>query len=180
MDGRRDAVRSIIEMCIPPLSRKKRSPGAQPFYYFSQLQPYLTGSIWQTGWDFNYAIGDTIREKYESLVSELAEMTVCLRGATLQADGPGFDGDGWLCTTPEISSIFETASGGFSPACYSRFKEPGCGVEMVMCGIIRDRWRLFKFEGFPGKDSMLVGLGMPPTPLSIHRVGLIKTENFVI
>jgi hypothetical protein len=61
-------------------------------------------------WDFNTALGDTIKEKYESLYVKVVEVSNVVHRKTLRG------GCNWLVTSPEVASIFETATAGFAPA----------------------------------------------------------------
>jgi hypothetical protein len=53
-------------------------------------------------WDFNTALGDTIKEKYESLYVKVVEVSNVVHRKTLRG------GCNWLVTSPEVASIFET------------------------------------------------------------------------
>ena len=59
-------------------------------------------------WDFSTALGDTIKEKYESLYVKVVEVTNVVHRKTLRG------GANWIVTSPEVASIFETATAGFA------------------------------------------------------------------
>jgi hypothetical protein len=61
-------------------------------------------------WDFNTALGDTVKEKYESLFVKVTEVSAVVHRKTLRG------GCNWLVTSPEVAAIFETATAGFAPA----------------------------------------------------------------
>jgi hypothetical protein len=173
MDWRRDAVNSITDLCVPRLSRKKRDPDSKLFYNFGQdIFPLLADAHIQVTWDFNLCIGDTIKEKYETLYAEVADISACLRGFVLKDEGQIGDGDGWIITCPEIASIFETAS-GYYPTGGLMYEE-----DCIYAGDIDRRWRLLKNDSM-NKHALVVGCGMPPTKPTKYRVGVIVVENLI-
>lgn len=86
-------------------------------------------------WDFGTALGDTIKEKYESLYVKIVEMSAVIHRKTLRG------GANWIVTSPEVASIFETATAGFAPAPSETFTS-SLGIQYV--GTINNRWRLYK------------------------------------
>jgi len=86
-------------------------------------------------WDFSTALGDTIKEKYESLYVKIVEMSAVIHRKTLRG------GANWIVTSPEVASIFETATAGFAPAPSETFTS-SLGIQYV--GTINNRWRLYK------------------------------------
>jgi hypothetical protein len=91
-------------------------------------------------WDFNTALGDTIKEKYESLYVKIVEVSNVVHRKTLRG------GANWLVTSPEVASIFETATAGFAPAPSETFTS-SLGIQYV--GTVNNRWRLYKDPLFP-------------------------------
>jgi len=91
-------------------------------------------------WDFNTALGDTIKEKYESLYVKVVEVSNVVHRKTLRG------GCNWLVTSPEVASIFETATAGFAPAPSEGFTS-SLGIQYV--GTVNNRWRLYKDPLFP-------------------------------
>lgn len=91
-------------------------------------------------WDFNTALGDTIKEKYESLYVKVVEVSNVVHRKTLRG------GCNWLVTSPEVASIFETATAGFAPAPSETFTS-SLGIQYV--GTVNNRWRLYKDPLFP-------------------------------
>lgn len=98
-------------------------------------------------WDFNTALGDTIKEKYESLYVKVVELSAVVHRKTLRG------GCNWLVTSPEVASIFETATAGFAPNPSDGFTS-SLGVQYV--GTINNRWRLYKDPLFP-QGQILAG-----------------------
>lgn len=98
-------------------------------------------------WDFNTALGDTIKEKYESLFVKVVEISNVVQRKTLRG------GCNWIVTSPEVASIFETATAGFAPAPSETFTS-SIGVQYV--GTVNSRWRLYKDPLFP-TGQMLLG-----------------------
>jgi hypothetical protein len=98
-------------------------------------------------WDFNTALGDTIKEKYESLYVKVVEVTNVVHRKTLRG------GANWIVTSPEVASIFETATAGFAPAPSETFTS-SLGIQYV--GTVNNRWRLYKDPLFP-TGQLLMG-----------------------
>lgn len=98
-------------------------------------------------WDFNTALGDTIKEKYESLYVKTVEVSNVVHRKTLRG------GCNWIVTSPEVASIFETATAGFAPAPSEGFTS-SLGIQYV--GTVNNRWRLYKDPLFPS-GQMLMG-----------------------
>ena len=98
-------------------------------------------------WDFNTALGDTIKEKYEALYVKVVEVSNVVHRKTLRG------GCNWIVTSPEVASIFETATAGFAPAPSETFTS-SLGIQYV--GTINNRWRLYKDPLFP-TGQLLMG-----------------------
>jgi hypothetical protein len=129
-------------------------------------------------WDFNTALGDTIKEKYESLYVKVVEVSAVIHRKTLRG------GANWIVTSPEVASIFETATAGFAPAPSENFTA-SLGIQYV--GTVNNRWRLYKDPLFPTGQLMLGYKGesymdsgyfyCPYVPLTQTPVAL-DTESF--
>lgn len=91
-------------------------------------------------WDFNTALGDTVKEKYESLYIKLVEISNVIHRKTLRG------GANWLVCSPEVASIFETATAGFAPTMSDTFTS-SLGIQYV--GTVNSKWRLYKDPLFP-------------------------------
>jgi len=88
-----------------------------------------------SSWDFATALGDTIKEKYESLYIKVTEVSSVVHRKTLRG------GANWLVTSPEVASMFETATAGFAPTPSETFTS-SLGIQYV--GTVSNRWRLYK------------------------------------
>jgi len=99
-----------------------------------------------SAWDFNTALGETIKEKYESLYVKVVEVSNVIHRKTLRG------GANWLVTSPEIASIFETATAGFAPAPSETFTS-SLGIQYV--GTVNNRWRLYKDPLFPTSQILM-------------------------
>ena len=100
-----------------------------------------------TSWDFATALGDTIKEKYEALYVKVVEVSNVVHRKTLRG------GCNWIVTSPEVASIFETATAGFAPAPSETFTS-SLGIQYV--GTVNARWRIYKDPLFP-TNQMLMG-----------------------
>ena len=99
-----------------------------------------------TAWDFNTALGETIKEKYESLYVKVVEVSNVIHRKTLRG------GANWLVTSPEVASIFETATAGFAPSPSETFTS-SLGIQYV--GTVNNRWRLYKDPLFPTNQILM-------------------------
>ena len=97
-------------------------------------------------WDFNTALGDTIKEKYESLYVKVVEVSNIIHRKTLRG------GANFLVCSPEVASIFETATAGFAPAPSETFTS-SLGIQYV--GTVNNRFRLYKDPLFPTGQILL-------------------------
>jgi hypothetical protein len=86
-------------------------------------------------WDYATALGETVKEKYESLYVKVVEVSAVIHRKTLRG------GANWIVTSPEVASIFETATAGFAPAPSETFTS-SLGIQYV--GTVNNRWRLYK------------------------------------
>lgn len=99
-----------------------------------------------TAWDFNTALGDTIKEKYESLYVKIVEVSSVIHRKTLRG------GANWIVTSPEVASIFETATAGFAPSPSETFTS-SLGIQYV--GTVNNRWRVYKDPLFPSNQILM-------------------------
>lgn len=97
-------------------------------------------------WDFNTALGSTLKEKYESLYIKLVEISNIVHRKTLRG------GANWIVTSPEVASIFEAATAGFAPRPSETFTS-SLGMQYV--GSVNDRWRMYKDPLFPTGQILL-------------------------
>ncbi len=97
-------------------------------------------------WDFSTAMGQTLKEKYESLYVKLIEISNVVHRKTLRG------GCNWIVTSPEVASIFEAATAGFGPKPSDTFTS-SLGVQYV--GSVNDRWRMYKDPLFPVGQILL-------------------------
>jgi len=99
-----------------------------------------------SAWDFNTALGDNIKEKYESLYIKITEVTNVVHRKTLRG------GANWLVCSPEVASIFETATAGYAPASSETFTS-SLGIQYV--GTVSQKWRLYKDPLFPSNQILM-------------------------
>lgn len=97
-------------------------------------------------WDFSTAIGQTIKEKYEALYVKIIEVSNVIHRKTLRG------GANFIVTSPEVASIFETATAGFAPAPSETFTS-SLGVQYV--GTVANRYRLYKDPLFPSNQLLM-------------------------
>jgi uncharacterized protein (TIGR02996 family) len=121
--------------------------------------------------DYNSLLGHTISERRESLYLEMTRMLAAIRRQLPKMT------IAWACCSPEIASIFETASRAFG---YSEFfpEYPAHGENdpPVYTGRFVGFWHMYTHARLP-PDWLVVGVGRNPGPGS---VGLIRVVNFVL
>jgi hypothetical protein len=98
-------------------------------------------------WDFATALGDTAKEKQESLYIKIVEVSNQIHKKTLRAEA------NFIVTSPEIAVILSTATAGFAAAPTDGWES---NVGMQFLGTINSRYRLFKDPNFP-RDQILLG-----------------------
>lgn len=157
----------------PPVNFEK--PTFEKFFTSEELAEIARTAGTVACWDFNCALGDTIKEKYESLYVKLHEMTNLL----LKKGAAGYF---WIAASPEVISIFETATAGFAPAPWDRGDIIGgvmpLGLPAVSYhGSVNLRWRLYSDSAMP-TNMVLIGCNDKREDKS-HYARLI-VANFII
>ena len=97
-------------------------------------------------WDYSTALGDTVKEKYESLYVKVVEVSNVIHRKTLRG------GANFIVTSPEVASIFETATAGFAPAPSETFTS-SLGIQYV--GTVNNRYRIYKDPLFPTSQLLM-------------------------
>lgn len=98
-------------------------------------------------WDFSTAIGESLKERYETLYIKVTEVSNVIHRKTLRGMA------NWIVTSPEVASIFETSVAGFAPAPSETFTS-SLGIQYV--GTVNQRWRLYK-DALAPRNQLLMG-----------------------
>lgn len=98
-------------------------------------------------WDFNTTLGETVKEKYESLYVKLVEIGNLIHKKTLRGAA------NWIVCSPEVAAIFESATAGFAPTMSDSFTV-SAGIQYV--GAVNQKWQIYKDPLFP-TTSILMG-----------------------
>jgi hypothetical protein len=166
----------------PPVVVNYKKPTFKKFLTTEQLEDISKNAGTMAAWDFNTALGDTIKEKYESLYVKCIELTNVL----LKKGAAGYF---WIATSPEVSSIFETATYGFAPHVYLDEWEgdrissnldvwPMGGSDNIQyCGSINMKWRLYKDTRMP-VDMVVIGCNDEVE--SYNHYAVLRIANFII
>ena len=117
----------------------------------------VKNSEWRK-WDFTESLGDTIKEKYDFLYVEVFDLYVETKNLNIHLD--------WFVTSPEISSVFETACSGFYPI-YAKKKD-----DIIYKGNINRKFRIYCDYNMP-KDVVLL------TDSKMTKGMCLNIENFV-
>lgn len=165
---------------LPPRKMTKvedfLKPTFEKFFTSEELAEIARKAQTVAVWDFNVALGDTIKEKYESLSVKCHEVTAIL----LRNGAKGYF---WICCSPEVASIFEVANYGFWPAPFNDKEDKSLGVsplglsELKFRGTINNKWRLYADTEMP-EDTILIGCNDKMEDSSHYA--RLKVVNFVI
>jgi hypothetical protein len=128
-------------------------------------------------WDFNTSIGNSIRDKYDSLFIKIVEVTsVLLRN--------GASGCFWLVMSPEIFSIMDAATADKKITKKGPFgldvEQEAMGLQEGVLndmGVMSRRWRVLVTAEWPN-NQLLIGCGSKEN-LPKHYARL-SIANFVI
>lgn len=99
-----------------------------------------------SSWDYNTSLGSNIKEKYESLYVKISEVSATIHRKTLRG------GANWIVTSPEVASIFETATAGYAPQPSETFTS-SIGVQYV--GSVSNKWRVYKDPLFQSNQLLM-------------------------
>jgi hypothetical protein len=109
-------------------------------------------------WDFNVALGDTVKEKYMSLTSHV-------NAVTRRMIDEGVRGNFWIIASPQVSSIFETSQ-DFEP-------NPDWHVGTAYCGVVQGAWHLIKSKSLDANTALI---GCYPS----QTMTVLRIANFVL
>lgn len=125
--------------------------------------------------NFNELLGDTIKERYESLYVKLARQSADIYRKT------GLSGANFILASPEIASIFETCTVGFWPVSSDEFELDRVNHDAVIyCGTVNSRWRLYKSPTLSAGEFMI---GIRDGDTIIDVLGSRRSfvmENFIV
>lgn len=122
-------------------------------------------------WDWNTALGETVREKYESLYIKVVELT----NVTIRKGASGLF---WIVVSPVIASIFETVCTTIPSANDWLEQIPMGGKDVYYLGTVNRKWRIYVDPEW-ADDEMMVGANWEPKTDPKH-VGVLKTCNLII
>lgn len=94
--------------------------------------------------DHATALGDTIKEKYESFYIKIVEVSSIIHRKTLRG------GANWIVTSPEIAELFTNA-------CHWGDWKRHDNSELCYHGTMNNRWRLFSSKTAIQRNTMLLG-----------------------
>lgn len=98
-------------------------------------------------WDYNTTIGDTVKEKYESLYVKLSELSATVHRKTLRG------GANWIVCSPEVASMFETATAGYAPGPDTESFTNTLGIQYV--GSVSKKWKIYKDPLFQNNQLVM-------------------------
>jgi hypothetical protein len=152
----------------PGPTRKYRSIDAEAsddgFLTEQEFLSVFESAITVSCWDFNSALGDTLREKYESLP------LIVINVASVVAKNLSKAEYFWLAIPPVFSPVFDRLDD-----CVEY--RPMGGTECKYLGILSGRLKVYECPALP-ENAMLVGCGdrvMPGT-----HYGRIRIHNHIV
>ena len=115
-------------------------------------------------WDFNTALGTTLKQKYESLYIKIVEVSQILirKGAS---------GYFWIMCSPAISTMFETTTRLKSMQKHEYY--PMGTVDKQCIGVLDKRWRVYVDPSMSLEDLII---GCETT----EHVGVVHFVNYII
>lgn len=128
-----------------------------------------------SSWDFNTSIGETIRDKYDSLFIKIIEIT----GVLLRKGATGFF---WVVTSPEVFSIMDSATSDKTITKNSMYgvNQEAMGLQegqLTDMGVMSRRWRVLVTPEWP-TNMMLIGCGSKEN--GPNHYARLSIANFVI
>lgn len=120
--------------------------------------------------DFNSLLGNSIKERYEHLCIRISEIFLVLARKVSKAR------NGWILTSPEISSIFETCASGFRLGVTPEYLSEGEEDHPVYIGLISNKWSLYRHNLFP-QGIVLMGVGRGEDDIQTRAI--LNLLNFV-
>lgn len=144
------------------------------------LNRLLESAHHQSHWDFNEAVGDTIKEKYQSLYVHAA-------GFTDYMVDQGVSGHFWMATNRKVMSIFETSSCNlFQPTPWKRdevdpdfevFGVLPLGTDKVRdVGVLSYRWHLYSCDKTP---KNLILFGVENREMDASNYGRLEIHHYI-
>lgn len=155
--------------------RKVEGVTFEKFFDHDEIDYLLRNAHTVCAWDFHCALGDTIREKYESLEVKVVELTnVLIR--------KGAAGYFWLVAPPEIAAIFETATYRFWPADKNESGKlngqfPMGTNEVLYSGLLKSRWRIYTDQLMPANQVLI---GVNDSLEDLEHYARMTVANFII
>lgn len=122
--------------------------GAADVFTAAQFVSLLDTAEQRSCWDFNTALGETIREKYESLMYKIFEVAKTISS---QIQQPEFF---WAAMNPIVGCNLAMSLAPHNKRAYL----PMGGEDPVYIGTLMDRVKLFECKVIPN-NRMLVGCG---------------------
>ena len=116
-------------------------------------------------WDFSNALGDTMREKFESFYVKLVDVThvVVKKGGKRLFS---------LFASPAVVSIFDSYTN--SKLHLTQEQRP-FGIDIVEVGVVHNRWRLYQVESLKTNECIICDERFIP-----EHAALMTISNFVV
>jgi hypothetical protein len=155
-------------------------PTFEKFFNHEELMEIAADAATVKTWDFNEALADTIREKFEALY-------VALIGLNNDLLAKGAKGYFWIASSPEVLSIIETMCHNFtSESSIRRIHKSIGGVnpqglaEIYYCGSVNNRWRMYADTEMSKLGNQILIMGCNDTREPNDYYGRLRITNYVI
>jgi hypothetical protein len=146
------------------------------FFTHELVEELLDTAETKTKVDFNTMLGDTIREKYENIYQKIHELSN-------ELVKKGAKGYFWIVTSPEIGSVFETATYRFDPCSaeeygYNGYHQRPLGITTVEYkGMLHGTWRLYTDSSI---NANLALIGANFSKKSASQYAVLELANSII
>lgn len=124
--------------------------------------------------DFNYLIGESLRERFSSFVIEIISKS---RSELYEYNSPNLSGNlyfKWILASPEITSIFETAR------CFEVSNDQ-IDENKILCGsfqVFDTKWHVVKALNLTNKSEFIVGSSHKESKLCKFNLNNWIEENY--
>jgi hypothetical protein len=112
----------------------------EKFFTHEQIEKIGCNAAVVSSWDFNTVLGQSLRERYETLYIKVHELTNVL----VKNGAAGYF---WVVCAPEVSSIFETSLSNFLSIGSEEFEKQiamgNLDKDLQYKGLVNLRWRLY-------------------------------------
>jgi hypothetical protein len=156
---------------LAAIANEFTKPTFKTFFASEELADIGNNAGTTMSFDYDCILGDTIKEKYESVYCKLVELTnVLIR--------KGAKGYFWIAASPEIISMFECCTAGFFPTSCNELGIMPMGLPVVTYhGSLSYKWRLYS-DTMMERNTLIIGCNDERE--GPNSYGKMTIHNFII